>query len=126
MGEEYIVSINPATKEEVGKVVAYTADDVRGAVKRAREAVPGWAALLPEERADFLMNISGELKKRFNDITRLITLEVGKPLVESERELDKAMVCLEYFARNTQGLMASETVEGPGITPRPFALLCIH
>ncbi|RMG06563.1 MAG: aldehyde dehydrogenase family protein, partial [Acidobacteria bacterium] len=41
--ENIIVSVNPATGEELGKVKIYAADEVKAVVERARSAFRNWS-----------------------------------------------------------------------------------
>src|SRR3954470_9552104 len=52
-----IVSINPATLEELARFPLTTADEVNAAVARARAAQPAWAALSCRNRARYILKV---------------------------------------------------------------------
>jgi aldehyde dehydrogenase (NAD+) len=71
--------INPATEEPCAQIGLGTAADVDRAVKAARKAFPGYARIGKAERIALLENILTEYKKRYDDIARAITAEMGAP-----------------------------------------------
>lgn len=89
---------SPATEDLVGTVPAGTAEDAEDALKAARVAQPGWAALPPVERARFLRRLCGLLERDREPIARLITLEQGKPLAQALGEVGGAIHFIEYAA----------------------------
>jgi len=74
--------INPATEEILDVIPLATAADVDVAVDRARDAFPAWAATPLPERLGYLAALADELERRTDDLTALITGEVGTPLSE--------------------------------------------
>jgi len=71
---------NAGTGEVMGRVPAGSAKDIDAAVAAARSALESWSALPPDTRAEFLEQISAELKKRSDELARTIAQEVGMPL----------------------------------------------
>src|SRR5690606_10002065 len=53
-GDRQIAVTNPSTGELVGHVPDLGAADTRGAIAAAQRALPGWTALLPQQRAQTL------------------------------------------------------------------------
>jgi aldehyde dehydrogenase (NAD+) len=74
---------NPATEEVIGSVPAGTPADVDRAVAAAREAFPAWAATPLAERQRVLAAVAAGLEARADELTVLITSELGMPLVQS-------------------------------------------
>ena len=81
-----LISTNPATGEEVGRVDVTEVDAIPGIVARAREARTAWAALSVEERGAILKEAAPILEERAEEIGRLGTLEMGKPYREMHGE----------------------------------------
>ncbi len=80
-------SINPATGEVVGEVPIASAADVAAAVNRARAAQPAWQALTAEQRIEALLPAGAKLVERADELGRLLTNEMGKPLSEAVGEI---------------------------------------
>ncbi len=79
-------SFNPADGTLVGEVLVTSPDDIPAIVDRARSAQPAWEAMGHEERARLLSKASETFAERADDLGRLITEEMGKPLAEGVGE----------------------------------------
>jgi betaine-aldehyde dehydrogenase len=95
-----IESRNPATGDLVARAAKSTADEVAQAVEEARRAFDSgpWTSKKPAERARVLREISELLRKEVEGLSYLLTLETGKPLVDSRGELLNAANVLEFYA----------------------------
>lgn len=79
-GEGKIEVINPANEEIIGSVPVGSAADVEVAVAAAKAAFWEWSNTSIEERVDFLNMLSQAIKERTEELTELITSEVGTPI----------------------------------------------
>ncbi len=79
-------SYNPATGELVGEVPVTHPDDIPGIVERSRAAQPAWRALGHDGRALLLIEAAESFRTRSDELGRLITTEMGKPLAEAVAE----------------------------------------
>jgi aldehyde dehydrogenase (NAD+) len=77
--------INPATEEVCGKISAGSAADVDKAVAAARKAFETFSLTSREERIDLLERVQAEYQKRFGDIAKAITEEMGAPASLAQR-----------------------------------------
>ena len=78
-----IASVNPATGEVLGELDCAGPTEVHAAVARAQAAQPDWNAWGIRNRVQVLRRFQQNLLASKNDVARRITLEVGKPYVES-------------------------------------------
>ena len=76
---------NAGTGEVMGRVPAGTAKDIDAAVRAAQNALPGWSATTPAQRAEYLEKISASLKARSDELAKTIAQEVGMPLKMASR-----------------------------------------
>ena len=79
-GEGSIEVINPANEEIIGSVPVGSAADVEAAVAAAKAAFPEWSKASVEDRVDYLNKLSLAIKERTEELTELITSEVGTPI----------------------------------------------
>lgn len=79
-GRETIPVFNPATGEMVAQVAMGTPTDVDRAVRAARAAFPGYAAVPVDERVALLHRIADGLESRREDMAWCITREMGAPI----------------------------------------------
>ena len=76
--------INPATEEEIGIVAIGSIEDVDKAVYSARKAFSVSSKLSKTDRLDILKTVRENYKKRFNDLSEAIRLEMGAPIKLAE------------------------------------------
>ncbi len=89
---------DPATADLVGTTPVARAADVDRAVDSAKAAAPGWAATTPAERARILHRGAALITDRIDDIALVLTLEQGKPLPDSLKEIAFGVQVLQYYA----------------------------
>jgi betaine-aldehyde dehydrogenase len=111
---ERFASINPATGEVLGYVVAAGSASVNAAVAAAKQAQPAWAAMTGAERARILNRAAALLRARNEELAQLETRDTGKPIQET-RVVDVASGadCFEYFAALAQSLSGEHVDLGP-------------
>ena len=72
--------VNPANEQVIATVAVAGPADVDAAVAAAREALPGWAATPPAERAARLTALRDALAARQDEIAATVTAELGTPV----------------------------------------------
>lgn len=101
-----IVSFDPATGEEVGRVRKFTSEEVADAVARSREAFEIWKRTPYAERARIVMRARQAILSQMDGIASLISCEMGKPVAEAlSTDITPALDAMQYFARNTEKLL---------------------
>jgi betaine-aldehyde dehydrogenase len=91
--------IYPATGEVIARLHSATPNIVELAVEAAREAQGAWAALKPVERGRILRRAADLLRARNEELSRLETLDTGKPIQETlVTDAASAADALEFFA----------------------------
>ena len=76
---EEIKVIDPATEENCAVITLGNNADVDNAVNAAKDAYDSWAFSSKEERIGLLEKLYENYKKRWADIAKAITLEMGAP-----------------------------------------------
>ncbi len=94
--------INPATGETVGEAALGSADDANRAISAAHSAFKKWARTPPKKRAETLRRAGDLVLSRQEEIAHLITLEAGKPLRSSRREVATAADFIYWFAEEAR------------------------
>ena len=100
-GETYDV-INPATEEIIGKASKANSEDVQKALKSAEKGLKIWRNTSPWERSKIIRKISELMKQRVNVLSKWLTLEVGKPLMEGPCEIGGAADIFEWNSEETK------------------------
>jgi malonate-semialdehyde dehydrogenase (acetylating) / methylmalonate-semialdehyde dehydrogenase len=104
--------VNPATQEVLAKVPFGddTRKDIDAAVAAAHQAYLEWKNVPVLRRIQPLFKLKQLLEENREEISRLITLECGKTLAESNGEIQRAIENVEV-ACGTPMLMQSEFLE---------------
>ena len=106
-----VISYDPSTGEEVGRVPLATADDVSRAVARAKEAQKSWGALSFRERANVVMRARALVLEELEEISALVSRESGKPQAEAvSMEIVPTLDLMQFFARKSARLLKPERI----------------
>ncbi len=119
IGGEWVEAAVDATLEDRdpanGELAAYVPlsgrEDVDQAVRRAREAQPGWRAVPPQERARALLALRDALVANRGELAALVTADMGKTLADSAGEVGRGIESVESAAAIPH-LLKGETLEG--------------
>jgi succinate-semialdehyde dehydrogenase/glutarate-semialdehyde dehydrogenase len=112
-GRQTHTVINPATNRPIGSLPLAGSDDIQRAAEAAGRAFPGWRATPPERRAEILHRAAALLRERKDAIAHLVTLEQGKPLVESADEVDFSVGVIDFSAGEAERLYGTVVPTGP-------------
>ncbi len=103
------VSVNPATGEAVAELASASRLDVEKAVATAKMAFDSgiWSRLDGDQRAEYMLTAAQIMRRRFDELARLESLDTGKPISEARSvDIPYAIRAMEYFAnaaREVQG-----------------------
>ncbi|UCC54464.1 MAG: NAD-dependent succinate-semialdehyde dehydrogenase [Anaerolineaceae bacterium] len=100
--DETIAVVDPATGEVFAQASTVDRTGVRKALEDAQSALPAWRSLTGMQRGDFLLAIADEVRKRADDIATIMTRENGKPLAQSQGEVNGTIDHLRWFAEEAR------------------------
>lgn len=136
--------INPANQEVLALTTDSNEEDTEKAIAAAKRSfyeTREWRDTNGQARADMMLHIASLMDKYRDELVQLDTLDNGKPLRESEGDVDDAIHCFRYYAglitapsgvtyevNNGFGPMHSYTITEPvgvvgQITPWNYPLL---
>jgi len=104
-------SINPHNGSEVGAYDALTELQLKSKLDLAGEAFASWRVVSLEVRSRLMKKAGQVLRDGLNDYARMISLEMGKPIVESRSEVTKCAWVCDYYADNAAIFLAEEVIE---------------
>jgi betaine-aldehyde dehydrogenase len=92
--------LNPANGEAIAIVTEGNGNDAQKAIAAAKKAFyeSGWWDTPPVERARLLFKVAGLLEEKAAEFAKTDTLNNGKPLRESEFDVNDAVACFRYYA----------------------------
>ncbi|HYC87823.1 MAG TPA: aldehyde dehydrogenase family protein [Thermoanaerobaculia bacterium] len=94
--------IEPATGEPLFEVAQATADDLDAAVRAAHQAFTGeWRRINTRKRGQLLNRLAALIRENADELARLESRNVGKPIRDSRDEVGLAANVFEYYAGAT-------------------------
>ncbi|GAC1441130.1 MAG: NAD-dependent succinate-semialdehyde dehydrogenase [Solirubrobacteraceae bacterium] len=89
---------DPATGEVLCTIADGDEDSARAALDAACAAQQNWGGCAPRERGEILRRAFEEVMRRKDELALLMTLEMGKPITESQAEITYAAEFLRWFS----------------------------
>lgn len=92
---------NPANGEILAEVVQSGLEDVERAVAAAKTSfyeTRDWRDMDSQTRGDILLKIADLIDKNRDELARIESMDMGKPLREAEGDVDDALHCYRYYA----------------------------
>ena len=108
MTNSELTTINPSTEEILNRYTIMTNEEVNTIVKKAQDAYKEWEKDL-DKRIDSLYDVSKQLRKSKENLSRTATNEMGKAIKEARAEVDKCVWAIEYFADNGKNFIHDES-----------------
>lgn len=108
---------NPANSDPLAEVPQAGPEDIEKSVKAAHRAFSGpWKRLSTRERCRLLLNLSQLIRNHADELARLESRNVGKPIRESRDEVNLAADCFQYYAGAVDKVGGSTIpVAAPGV-----------
>ena len=103
-------AINPTTGETLSEYPEHSSPEVTRRLEGAARAFVEWRRTSFGDRAGPLRAVATILRQRQAELARLMTLEMGKPIAQSESEVEKCAGACEYFAENAERDLTVESV----------------
>jgi acyl-CoA reductase-like NAD-dependent aldehyde dehydrogenase len=105
---------NPATGEKIAEVPADDARSVVDKAARARAAQPEWAARSLTERKACIAHFRDGVVRDLESLAATMTRETGKPIKMSRNELNGLLGRIDFFQKEVDMTVATETVFDEG------------
>ncbi len=103
-------SINPATEETLACFDEVTPEKIDATLTQARAAFEVWRGAAIVERAGPMRRAATYLRGQKERFAALITAEMGKPIVESEAEIEKCAAACAYFTDHAAAFAADQHI----------------
>ncbi|WP_120944301.1 NAD-dependent succinate-semialdehyde dehydrogenase [Helicobacter labacensis] len=100
--EGFIPVLNPATLQEIAYVKSVNQEELEQIIAQSERAQKAWASKLALERANILLKWRELLLEHLEDLARILTQEMGKPLKEARSEIVYGANYLRWFAEEAR------------------------
>jgi succinate-semialdehyde dehydrogenase/glutarate-semialdehyde dehydrogenase len=104
-------SINPATGQTLERFEEASAQELDRMLDAAQEAFREWRTVPFAARAQKMRGAARVLRERVATCARTMTLEMGKPIVQSEAEVEKCALVCDYYAEHAEAFLAEQPRE---------------
>ncbi|MEO5857655.1 MAG: aldehyde dehydrogenase family protein [Pyrinomonadaceae bacterium] len=106
-----LISLDPATGDEAGRVSIDSPEDVRAAVERSREVFHRWKNASFAERKAIVMRAREVILADIDGIAKLISAESGKPFGEAiAMEIAPVLDLMQWIARGAEKMLRPKRV----------------
>ncbi len=109
-----IERVNPGSGERLRTFEPESDAAVAVKLARAAEAFPAWSRRPVAERTAVVRRAAEILEAERGSFGRLMTLEMGKPIVAAEQEADKCATACRYYADHGEDFLRAELVAESG------------
>jgi succinate-semialdehyde dehydrogenase/glutarate-semialdehyde dehydrogenase len=106
-----IKTINPYNNKEIKSFEEFSEEAVEKKIAQADKTYQKWKTIAIKQRAELLMNVASIFRKRKEELAKLITLEMGKLIAQSEAEVEMCASVYEYYAKNAADFLEDKPIE---------------
>lgn len=104
-------TINPATGEKLAEFEVVDDATMDGLISSSAVAYASWRSTALEARTDTLRRVADLHLERLDELAALLTLEMGKPVVQAEGEVKLVASIYRYYADNAAKFLADEELD---------------
>ena len=105
---EMVHSINPSTGEIAASFQIHSEAQVEDALRRAQDAFAAWRSSPFSSRTTLMKKAAAYLRLNKSRFAGYMTTEMGKPIGESEGEVEKCAWNCDYYAENAERFLGDE------------------
>lgn len=109
-----IQTTNPYTNKVVKSFKPLNEDELEQKIANAHKAFDSWKTTPIAERAKYLHKVSQLMRERKHELAKIITLEMGKLIAQSEGEIEMCASVYEYYAKNSEEFLKDKEVQDDG------------
>jgi succinate-semialdehyde dehydrogenase / glutarate-semialdehyde dehydrogenase len=110
-----LYSINPTTEQEIARFDPDSDQQVEAKIASAAAAFRSWRRTSFEERSALMRRAADHIRANRERLSRTLVDEMGKPIVQARREVDRFAGRCDYFAEHTAAMLSPEHVPIPGL-----------
>lgn len=107
-------TISPATGELIQEFASATDAEVREAISQADTTYRSWRETPVSERKAIILRVADLYLERKEELARIISLEMGKPVSQAMGEVQISADIYRYYAENTEEFMRDRALQPMG------------
>lgn len=98
----HFTAINPENEQKIAEYPGHSSKEIEAKLVQSVRAQKKWSEYSFADRKKSLIHVARNLRRRKNDYAFLMTEEMGKPISQSEREIEKCAWACEHFAGHAE------------------------
>jgi len=106
-----ISSINPATGEDIKSYMEMNKREIEETISSSNKAFLEWKEIDFKQRSAKMKRAAEILRRKKQELGELMTLEMGKPILQSKAEIEKCAWVCDYYADNAENFLKDEIIE---------------
>jgi len=103
-------SINPFNNELLSDYQEMSSEEVNSIIDKTHKSWLSWKKTSFAFRSDLMLKAVAILRSKKKELSELITLEMGKLIVEAEGEVEKCAWVCEYYAEHAEAMLTDEPI----------------
>ncbi len=107
-------SINPYNQQVIAEYTEMTPFELTEIIDSTNDAWTKWKTTAFTFRSNLMRNAAAVLRNEKPKLAKLITLEMGKRIVEAEAEIEKCAWVCDFYADNAATMLADEQIPSDG------------
>ncbi|WP_312829066.1 aldehyde dehydrogenase family protein, partial [Pantoea anthophila] len=108
---EHVLSRNPATGEILARYPLQSPAELEQALTKSASAFALWQRSSMDDRVRVLRQLGEQIRLRENDLSRTITLEMGKPIAQARAEVLKCANLCDWYAEHGPAMLADQPTQ---------------
>lgn len=109
-----IQTTNPYTNKVVKSFHPINDDELEQKITAAHKAFETWKTIPFSERAKIVHRVSELMLERKQELAKIITLEMGKLIAQSEAEIEMCASVYAYYAKNSEEFLKDKEIQDDG------------
>lgn len=104
-------SVNPANGKLIRSYPEMTIEEVNKILYLVNDAFEEWKETTFNKRTKLMLNAANVLREQREELSKLMTEEMGKPIAQSRAEIEKCVWVCEYYSGNAEKFLSDEFIE---------------
>ena len=105
-----IQSTNPVNLQVIKTYQTMQPSEIKEIIELTNNAFETWRETSFNHRSKLMMKAAETLRKNKEEYSKLMTIEMGKPITQSGAEVEKCAWVCEYYAENAEKFLADELI----------------
>ncbi|MCF5637782.1 aldehyde dehydrogenase family protein, partial [Pseudomonas syringae] len=107
----HAISINPATGEQIGHYPFESEAVQDSTLSRAASGFAAWKRKPVQERVQLIVAMGKALRDDADNIARMISQEMGKPMAQAKGEVEKCAQLCDWYAAHGPAMLVAEATQ---------------